>query len=188
MCHALSGVGSPAPAEPGCEEEEGEGESLAAMGKKKGKKKAPVEDTNAQDAADEAAYWALIDGSGSPEPEPETEPEPAPEPEPKKSAGPSKAARKRAAKAAREKEEPRKTVLDAAALRKEEKEGGGSRTESETAALSAQLGALGKRVHEVPADGDCLYLAVAHQLSPIVFVQINWLTSQLTETRRHFMR
>jgi OTU domain-containing protein 6 len=81
-----------------------------------------------------------------------------------KDRGPSKAAKKRAAKAAKEKEDARAQVLEAAAARREEKEGGGSRAESETAALAVQLRSLGKLVHEVPADGDCLYLAVAHQL------------------------
>ena len=62
-------------------------------------------------------------------------------------------------------EEARARVLEIAAAVKAEKEGGGSRAASEKATLVEQLGKLGKRVHEVPADGDCLYLAVAHQLT-----------------------
>jgi len=47
----------------------------------------------------------------------------------------------------------------------EERRGGGSRAQIEAALLEEQLSGLALAVHEVPADGDCLYASVAHQLA-----------------------
>jgi hypothetical protein len=65
---------------------------------------------------------------------------------------------KRAAKAAREKEAARAQLLEVAAARKAEQEGGGSRAEAETAALGTQLSKLGKRcaAAAAPPAGSCV--------------------------------
>ena len=133
------------------------------MGKKKGKKKLTVEPLPELDSAGDDAFWDMID-SAAPEPEPEPTPAPAPAPveqEPEQK-GPSKAARRRVAKAEREAEEARQQRAAAIEALKE----GPGKGERETTTLAEQLGKLGKRVLEVSADGDCLYASVAHQLSP----------------------
>jgi hypothetical protein len=132
------------------------------MGKKKGKKKLTVEPLPELDSAGGDAFWNMID-SAAPEPEPEPPaPEPAPVEQEPEQKGPSKAARRRAAKAEREAEDARQQRAAAIEALKE----GPGKGERETATLAEQLGKLGKRVLEVSADGDCLYASVAHQLSP----------------------
>ncbi len=37
----------------------------------------------------------------------------------------------------------------------------------EAEAISSRLKGLGLRIHEIPSDGDCLYAAIAHQLSTV---------------------
>ena len=134
------------------------------MGKKKGKK-LTVEPLPEVDSAGDDAFWDMIDSSAAPEPEPEP-PVPEPEPDPAAEEGdkkaPSKASRRRAAKADKEAEEARQQRAAAIAALKE----GPGKGERETATLAEQLGKLGKRVLEVSPDGDCLYASVAHQLSP----------------------
>lgn len=70
-----------------------------------------------------------------------------------------KALKKRQAKAAKASERE-------ADLEREKREAGPSAREQELAALTSQLAALKRplRVHEVAADGHCLYRAVGHQL------------------------
>ena len=133
------------------------------MGKKKGKKKLTVEPLPELDSAGDDAFWDMIDSSAAPAPEPEPPaPEPAPVEQEKK--GPSKAARRRAAKAEKEAEEARQQRAAAIEALKE----GPGKGERETATLAGQLGKIGKRVLEVSPDGDCLYASVAHQLSPAI--------------------
>lgn len=130
------------------------------MGKKKGKKKLTVEPLPELDSAGDDAFWDMIDSGAAPEPEPEQS---APEPEvEEQKKGPSKAARRRAAKAEKEAEEARQQRADAIEALKE----GPGKGERETTTLTEQLAKLSKRVLEVSPDGDCLYASVAHQLSP----------------------
>ena len=108
------------------------GGAWGAMGKKKGKKKLTVEPLPEVDSAGDDAFWDMID-SAAPEPEPEP-PAPAPAPvaqEPERK-GPSKAARRRAAKVEREAEEARQQRAAAIEALKE----GPGKGERETTTLA----------------------------------------------------